>query len=531
MTYTIKKDDCTACENCLPQCPTQAIQLEPQSQSYWIDPTLCDGCPNVEIPRCAEVCLTGSLTRLKAKKGRYKSTLLPAAIPALFLNGKTSPFASSMVIWEACNILAQRQSLPWQTDDNHQFYYRRSVHRDRGEMRFRLATTATLQPPVSLTSEAAIATLSQFDIRATCLHLILAAHVVTLEIPWQETFILQDQQIEHYLGLDKRKDLTKLEKLTLIKELMHQACRIMVTIDWPRQGNVSAFSLAEHSVWQLLDTQYYFEDEPQGGRHLIGLSFTLRAGLWAQHFLNPREYRRQTAFYQYGTLPRSLLSEVMGNWQQHEGAMRLMLWLVFKLRLGGDHRMTIRTLLRIAYGEARVEEAMRVRGAYQRLLKTFESDLEALYCYGLKPIFDPETYPPEIQPLWARVAAIPEDAEDALAFWTEDAHQTLSLTDVAPRNKWQRLLKARLVGFDLSEDWQQVLRHTPRKQRRRQAKPLPSPPPLTGGELRLARERLNLSQRALAERLGKSQSWVRDIEKGRFSLNAEDYALLRQVLE
>jgi hypothetical protein len=38
----------------------------------------------------------------------------------------------------------------------------------------------------------------------------------------------------------------------------------------------------------------------------------------------------------------------MNNLQQHEGATRLLLWLVFKLRLGGDQRLKVSTLLQIA---------------------------------------------------------------------------------------------------------------------------------------------------------------------------------------
>ena len=48
--------------------------------------------------------------------------------------------------------------------------------------------------------------------------------------------------------------------------------------------------------------------------------------------------------------------------------------------------------------------------------------------------------------------------------------------------------------------------------------------------IKAARQRHNFTQRALAERLGKSQSWVRDIENGRFSLSYHDQLLLRQTL-
>ncbi|MEM9162862.1 MAG: helix-turn-helix domain-containing protein [Cyanobacteria bacterium P01_F01_bin.4] len=529
MAYTIK-DNCILCDSCQPECPNGAIKPEAEREGYWIDPTLCDGCPDVEIPRCVAACSVGSLTPLQPKKGRRKSTLLPPAILAVFLNGKTTSFASSMVVWEACNILAQRQHLAWQTERDGQLCYRRPVHRGRGEMRFRLAADPESALPVPMREKAAAAAIDQFDIRATCVHLIFAAYATTVDSPWEDVFTLNDQHIEQYLGLDKRKDLSKLDKLTLIKDWVHQACQLLVALDWPRQGKVKAFSLEEHPVWHLLKTEYYFEEDAQGYRHLIGLGFTIKAGIWAKHFLNKQDYRHQTAFYQYSSLPQSLITEVMSNWQQHEGAIRLLLWLLFKLRLGGDHRLTVRTLLRIAYGEARLKNVTTVRGAHKRLLKTFESDLETIYDYGLKPLFDPETYPLDIQPLWAKAADIPDDVDDALEFWIDDANQAQSLTDNAPRDKWQRLLNARLVGFELSEQWQHTVRHRTSKRRRRSQSKATHPEQLSASAIKAARQSQNFTQRALADRLGKSQSWIRDIEKGRFSISSEDQTRLRQAL-
>ena len=528
MAYTIK-DGCIICDSCRPQCPTGAIKSESDRNGYWIDPTLCDNCKNLESPRCLQVCEVGSLSPLVPKKGRRKSTLLPAAISEIFLSGKTTPFASSMVIWEACNVLAQRHHLPWQTNDEGKFYYSRPVHRGRGEICFQLAVNPESDTLVPMSRNEAIDAIAQFDIRATCLHLIFAAYAATVDCPWEESFVLNDQHIEQYLGLDKRKDLTKLDKLTLIKELVYQSCQLIVGLDWPRQGKVQSFAPDEHPIWHLLNIEYYFEEDTKKDRHLIGLSFTIRAGIWAKHFLNKRDYRNQTAFYQYGTLPKSLLTEVMGNWQQHEGGVRILLWLLFKLRLGGDHRLTVRTLLRIAYGKDRLIEATTVRGAHKRLLKTFESDLETIYYYGLKPQFDPETYPDDIQPLWAKVADIPNDVDEALEFWVNDANQSRSLTDTAPRDKWQRLINARLLGFELSEEWQQTVRRRVPKRRRKQAQSVQAIP-LAGHDIKAARQRQKVTQRDLAERLGKSQSWVRDVEKGRFSISAEDYVRLQQTL-
>ncbi|MGF1458095.1 MAG: hypothetical protein ACFBSG_03625 [Leptolyngbyaceae cyanobacterium] len=286
MPYTIK-DGCVACDVCEPQCPNGAIKPREEAvEGYWIDPTLCDGCQGLEVPRCVAVCNVGSPTLLQPKKGRLKSTLLPAAIPDIFLDGKNTPFASSMVMWETSNLLAQRQTLPWQSDDQGFATYCRPVRRGQGELRFRLAACPDDPAMEPMTPDAANEALAHFDLRAACVHLIFAAYAVTCDRPWEETFVLNDQHIERYLGLDKRKDLTKLDKLTLIKNLVNQSCSVLVAVDWPRQGKVQAFTIAEQFVWHLLDIQYFFEEDAEGCRHLIGLSFTLRAGLWAKSFLN-----------------------------------------------------------------------------------------------------------------------------------------------------------------------------------------------------------------------------------------------------
>lgn len=530
MSYTIK-EGCIVCDVCRPQCPNGAIKTKSEEDGYWIDPTLCDGCEDVDVPPCLQVCPSESLTPLPAKKGRSKSTLLPAAIPELFLNGNKSPFACSMVVWEACNTLAQRHGLPWQPDQTNKLQYQRSVHRGRGEMRFRLAVNPEEDSLSVMDVQAGQEAIANFDIRATCLHLIFSAYITQSDRPWEETIVINDQQIEQYLGLDKRKDLTKLTKLTLIKNLVYQSCQLLVSLEWPRQGKIQGFSLAEHPVWHLQDTKYYFEEDTYGYHHLIGLKFTIRPGIWTKYFLNKQDYRRHKAFYQYGTLPQSVLLEVMSNWQQHEGEVRLLLWLLFKLRLGGDQRMKVQTLLKIAYGEDRVLAATTIRGSHKQLLKTFEGDLEALYRYGLHPLFDPETYPPDIQPLWARVADIPDNADDALVFWTDDAQHNLSLTNTAPRDKWQRLLNSRFTGFELPETWQQTTRRSTTKRRSpRKTTLAEDTKALTHSALKAARERLKLSQRALADRLGKSQSWIRDIENGRFSPGSEDMERLQQIL-
>jgi DNA-binding transcriptional regulator YiaG len=262
------------------------------------------------------------------------------------------------------------------------------------------------------------------------------------------------------------------------------------------------------------------------------MTFTIKPGAWAQFFLNRQDARAGTAFYQYGTLPKSLLTNVMSIWQQYEGAARMMLWLLFKTRMGTEQRITVTTLMRIGYGEQKLIQAASDREKRKRLLKSFESDLEVLNHYRLKPVFDPITYPIEIQPLWAKLADVPDDAEAALEFWTNDGNSGSRLTDAAPRDKWHRLMQARFLYFELPEDWQAPSSKSTAKKSRSSGRKESAVKrfPLSGQQIIDARKNLQLSQRALANHLGKSQSWVRDIENGRLQVGCKDQQLLVQVL-
>jgi DNA-binding transcriptional regulator YiaG len=288
-------------------------------------------------------------------------------------------------------------------------------------------------------------------------------------------------------------------------------------------------------IWHMVAIHHHFEDDELGCKHLVGLTFRVRAGAWATYFLNQQGHWNRSAFYQYGNLPSCLLSEVMSHWQQHEGAVRMMLWLLFKTKMGYDQPVTIQTLMRVAYGEHRIAQAFTQSTFQKRLLKTFESDLETLYYYGIKPVFDPETYPIEIQPLWAKLAELPEDAEDALDFWTEDGSQQQRLTDSAPRGKWKRVINGRILQFDLPQTWETKQSPTSsRKRQHRKRKHAHTSAPsasLSKDQFVEARKKLHLSQRLLAEKIGKSQSWIRDIEHGRFQPSVQDQQLLCQILE
>ncbi|BAY20628.1 XRE family transcriptional regulator [Calothrix sp. NIES-2100] len=529
MPYAITKR-CIQCDNCLPQCPQDAIKVI--EGDYWIDPSLCNNCEGYLTPQCVLSCPVDSPIPYQAKKGRCKVDVKTVTSPKLFTDGKSHPFSSAIVIWELCNVLAQRQSLLWEMDAAGELYYQRQINGGKGAIAFRITDTFDSTPPVALKGAKAVSAIETFDLRSACMHLIYAAYATTLDQPWAEEFIINDRQIEDYLGLDKRKDLSKTTKLALIKELVEQPCKLIASINLPPKGKIQGVCLENSRLWHLLEMQHHFQEDELGCKHLVGLTFKIKAGEWAQYFLNRQACKERTAFYQYGTLPKALLNTVMSIWQQHEGAARMMLWLLFKTKMGKEQRVTIPTLMKVAYGEQKLSQVSLQPENRQRLLKIFESDLEVLNHYGLKPIFDPVTYPLEIQPLWAKLVDIPEDAEAALEFWIDDGSSSTRLTDAAPRGKWNRLMNARILYFEMPPEWKkQLTKSKKNKPRTTKSKTkLKQQITLSTEYILEARKRLGLSQRDLAQLTGKSQSWIRDIENGRFQAKLEDQILLRKAL-
>ncbi|MCU0533086.1 MAG: helix-turn-helix domain-containing protein [Hydrococcus sp. Prado102] len=535
MAYKIPSD-CMACDSCRPQCPTGAIEVD--NGQLWIDSALCNNCEGYhDKPICVESCPIDLPVISQPKKGRAKIIDdRPFTNPDLFANGKNNPFASAIIIWEACNLLSQRQSLTWQQSEGREVVYQRSINQGKGEISLKILDCSAA---ASLAKQQDSCLVESLDIRAACVHLIYAAYATTLEKPWEQDFLISDRQIEEYLGLDKRKDLSKPVKLNLIKKLAQQPCAIEATIYSPRQGRIDEFSIEKENLWHLLEVKHHFYEDELGCKHLAGLTFRIKAGMWAKHFLNKHACRDRKAFYQYSSLPQSLLEMVMSNWQQHEGAVRMMLWLLFKTRMGREQRLTVPTLMRIAYGEKRLHKANCDREERKRLLRTFENDLLVLNDYKLKPVFDTVTYPPEIQPLWVKLSAIPDDSDEAIDFWINDGSSNNRLTDASPRGKWNSLMNARIVQFELPDDWEQTFAQLEKKRQKlgisklkniASRKKLAIESAISGEHVASARKDKGWSQRELAKITGKSQSWIRDIENGRFHIKPEDQSLLQQVL-
>ena len=92
-------------------------------------------------------------------------------------------------------------------------------------------------------------------------------------------------------------------------------------------------------------------------------------------------------------------------------------------------------------------------------------------------------------------------------------------------------MNARILYFEIPPEWTKQLTKSKKKRRTTTHKTKLKPQIALSTEYILeARKKLGLSQRDLAHLTGKSQSWIRDIENGRFQAKLEDQILLRKAL-
>ena len=316
--------------------------------------------------------------------------------PNLFESDKKAPMASAIPIFELSKILTQKHNLSWGNDANGKLCY--FTNSDSGSIHFWVTDDIVGESPETLAGAAALAFLEKLDIRAACLHLIFAAHAAQLKRSWEEDLVIDDRQIESYLGLDRRTDLSRSHKIALIKNLVEQPCKITTFINWPKQAKRRGFTVEEGRLWHLMGTRYHYQPDLLGNKTVTGMTFIVRAGLWAKYFLNEENDRAHTAFYQRSMLPKLLLESIMSLWQHREGAARLMVWLLFKSQgVLPSEPFYVKTLLEIAYGAAPIEQAKSDRLKRKKLANDWDEILLCLHERGWRLNFD-ESYPSEIQP-------------------------------------------------------------------------------------------------------------------------------------
>jgi DNA-binding XRE family transcriptional regulator len=498
------------------------------------------------------------LKKVEVTRANKSGSQRPLPSPDLFADGDTSYAASSRVIWEGANILTQRSDLPWLVSNEGEAYYKSLVAKGKGSVSFWLTEDLFSKAPTVLEQDLAIALIEQFDLRAACLHLIYAAHATQLDRPWEETFTINDIQLEQYLGLNKNKKLTKQQKLQLMLKLAKQPCHLLVYVSYPEQGRVPTFSVSRTWLWEIAEPVLHFqeclsdEDGELGEATLVGFTLNIRCGMWAKYFLNEEMRRQKNGYYEYGILSKELIQDIMSTYHHYEGAARLMTWLLFKTKINRKSPLTVEMLLRIAFGEKTLQEAIADAKPRAKLVESWIKTLKALFEKGWNITPDPQTYPLSY---WVDSGKsslfneIPDDPDEALEFWAKDASlETGSrLTDRTRRERgsFTRFLNGRLwiqPPKAIADRLDAIEQARWGGNKEIESKQIPSSAqaqPLTmvkrlkeiesGEHLKQLRIAKGLNQTDLSERIGRSLSWIKMVETGKRKIQPKDHLALLAV--
>ncbi|MBD1996223.1 helix-turn-helix transcriptional regulator [Leptolyngbya sp. FACHB-541] len=486
----------------------------------------------------------------------------PAPSPALFSSGDTDYAASSRVIWEGANILTQGSDLPWLVSDEGEAYYKSLVGKGKGYISFWLTDDLYAKDPSVLERDFAIALIEQFDLRAACLHLIYAAHATQLDRPWEESFTINDIQLEQYLGLNKNKKLNKQQKLQLMLKLAKQPCHLLVYISWPEQGRVPTVSVSRTWLWEIAEPILHFQEcltdeagHGVGDKTLVGFTLNIRCGMWAKYFLNEEMRRQKQGYYEYCILSKELIQDIMSTYHHYEGAARLMTWLLFKTKINRSSPLTAELLLRIAFGEKALQEALASSKHRAKLVESWIKTLKALLERGWTITPDPQTYPLSY---WVdsgetgSLRDVPDDPDAAVEFWAQDAGAAAGsrVTDRTRRERgsFTRFLSGRLWiqppkviadrldaideirwGYNKASAAKQpvptdLASTTSTAVATRQIREIQS-----GEHLKQLRISKGLSQADLAGKIGRSLSWIKMVETGKRKIQPQDHATLLSI--
>ena len=123
-----------------------------------------------------------------------------------------------------------------------------------------------------------------------------------------------------------------------------------------------------------------------GNSEMVGFTLQVKAGNWAQYFLNPSRCKDGNGYYEYGILSQSILQDLMTIWYNHEGAARLILWLLFKTKVGNGP-VRAGTLFKVAFGTEKVEQARKASAPRKRLVSQWKTTLKVLDEQGWKFTF------------------------------------------------------------------------------------------------------------------------------------------------
>ena len=353
-----------------------------------------------------------------------------------------------------------------------------------------------------LAHEAAWNLVRQFGVTTAYLHLIFAAYAMEQSQPWLEIVRLKGSDLIKTLGLDRRTDIPKPQKLKEIARQAHLLGSLAVWVVWT-EGKLD-LNVRTSRMWEVAVD---FHGQVEGTGKPIEpdeITITVRPGLWTEKFLNRTGHKEGTALRQFGYLAKETLRI---NPYQKPLAAKLAIWLTIMGRIRSTFK--VETLLKEVEARATLGEASSERLSRHRLKRRWDKALLDLHRLGWKIEFDPDTYPDELRPDWNQG---PDDK---------------ATEQILPDNYWARFLNAKITINQPGPIPELITTGVERPQKKRTSQKVT----ISGQQVKAARTRRGWSQRDLGQVVGKSAMWVSLVERDISKISEDDQRLLCEVLQ
>ena len=480
----------------------------PQSASYEVEIT------GLNLPQVAF-----------ASKQLRKPKNLPPTKPPLFTHKQYEMTATSAPIISATSAYLKHPD--WNEYSNGRFYFQKPFGKGR-YIEFYILNQQSHHPEY-ICNQAEHEILDRYGVMAARLHAVFATYAAMQTEPWKEPFVLKGSELIKTLQVYKTKKLTKSQKLKAITDLALVVGTLGAIIHW-YEGELN-LCVKERSLLWVVSVQEYGQLNLQGEvESPCEVVIRVQPGLWTYNFLNLKGERERRSLYQYGLIPKQIF-----NIDPHRQklAASLCLYIIQNSRAHKSGVYTIENLLSKVLPAEEIERAIADRRYGWKLKESVDNALLVLRdTPGFKIEFDDKTYPQWLRPVWN----LPDDLAEIP---TKERNQRLLgskwLPDHYIVNYWFPALVIFKLPATIQEHLDELAIHkaeTGQRITRRKAKKsdkllnanqgnsdseflqnkTDQPVALTGAIVQQTRKAIRMSQTELAHAMGKSQSWVRDIE-------------------
>ncbi|NJM17353.1 MAG: helix-turn-helix domain-containing protein [Richelia sp. RM2_1_2] len=461
----------------------------------------------------------------KTVSASRKLIRLPPTEPPLFQQKQYEMIANGIPIISATSAYLQHPN--WNEYGNGRLYFQKIFGKSR-YIKFSILNKESHNPEY-ISNKAEHEIIDRYGVMAARLHAVFATYATHSSEPWREPFFLKGSQLIKTLRIYRTKKLTVGQKLKAIADLAWVVGTLGIVIYWHEEG--IDLCVKERSLLWFVSVQEYGQLNSQGEVEAPQeVVIRVQPGIWAYNFLNRGEEKQKKALHQYGLIPKQIF-----DLDPHRQKLTTSIALYITQKNFAHKRevYTIENLLNQILHKKHIEQAITDRRYGQKLKESFDNALLTLKnILDLEIEFDDKTYYQWLRPVWS----LPENLANTS---TKERNQQLLgskklpnhyiinhwfpafISFIPPENVQEKLQK--LKTFEANKD-----KNTDISNSRKFSKSVKSdkndpevelsqnkssqPVTLTGTLVKQRRKAIGMSQAELAQAMGRSQSWVRDLE-------------------